>query len=151
MKQSTAYARFAQIPEDQDPARKLRRMPGPDAQPVCQRGLRQAPGIGGATQGRGGLRPGARPADERSAGENGSGAGGRRGHRPALSLKRSDIACSRCRACEAAYEDAVLAKPAQQECLADRGVWFYDRFAVDRSLAHSAAATVSLWSGARVS
>ncbi|KDD65957.1 hypothetical protein V466_26975 [Pseudomonas mandelii PD30] len=48
---------------------------------------------------------------------------------------------SSCRACEAAFEDEVLANSVHAVCLTDRVAWFYDCFAAERSLASSTAAT----------
>ena len=42
--------------------------------------------------------------------------------------------CSRCRACEAAYGCAAVAKPFNRVRRVHRGAWVYDRFALDRSL-----------------
>ncbi|APC19064.1 hypothetical protein BLL42_26430 [Pseudomonas frederiksbergensis] len=43
--------------------------------------------------------------------------------------------CSSYRACEAAFEDVVLAKPTDAVCLEDRAAWFCDGCAAERSLA----------------
>jgi len=48
---------------------------------------------------------------------------------------------SSCRACEAAFEDEVLANPGNTVFPNESGVWFYDRCAAERSLAGSTAAT----------
>ncbi|RON09425.1 hypothetical protein BK659_10890 [Pseudomonas brassicacearum] len=54
---------------------------------------------------------------------------------------------SSCRAREAAFEDEVLAKPVYTVCLKERVVLFSDRFAAERSLAGSAAATGTVLHG----
>jgi hypothetical protein len=49
--------------------------------------------------------------------------------------------CISCRACEAAFGDAVAARPAHEVFLKHRVAWVHDDFVAERSLASSAVAT----------